>query len=118
MTSMDMKERGMRIRRLRQARGVSALKLSKYMGISRASFNRMELGERDMRCFEAIKIAECLNVHPSQVIGYHPPEMNEEHVYKLAIDLGFEVVTQADGRITISPRLYNFAQAVVSQAHL
>lgn len=113
----DLKNRGMKIRRLRRLNNLTALNVSQYMGISRGSFNRIELGLRDMRCNEAIMMAELFKVHPNFIMGCESPVITEEHVFKIAIDHGFEVARQVDGKIGISPRLVNFAQAVVTQIH-
>ncbi len=118
MNVIDMKARGIRIRRIRVRKNISEAAVSEYMGIARESYRRIEQGKRDLRCAEAIKLAERLKVHPSIIIGYGSPQIQEEHVYKLAIDNGFDIARQLDGRITISPRLVKFAQAVVSQIHV
>lgn len=109
--------RGMLIRRLRVSKKLSALSASLFVGISQGSYCRIESGERDMKCEELLKIAELFEVHASYILGCKAPVIKEEHVYKIAIDHGFEVARQIGGNIGISPRLVNFAQAVVTQIH-
>lgn len=114
---MDVKDRGILIRRLRRLKKISAFRASVFIGISQGSYNRIESGEREMKCNELLKIAELYEVHPNYILGCKSPVIQEEHVYKIAIDHGFEVARQVGGKISISPRLVNFAQAVVTQVH-
>ncbi len=113
MKLLDLTARGCRIARLRKSKYVTETEISEYVGISRVSYRRIEQGKRDMRCFEALKIAEFLNVHPNLIIGFGAPKLQEDKVRKLAVDNGFEVARQFSGRIDISPRLIAFARQVI-----
>lgn len=113
MRTLDLVARGCRIARIRKSKYVTETEISKFVGISRISYRGIENGKRDMRCFEALKIAEYLNVHPNLIIGFGAPKLQEDKVHKLAVDNGFGVPGYY-----ISPRLLSFARQVVDQVHV
>lgn len=117
MKVLGLKERGKRIKEIRESKYVTAMEIVEYIGISRSSYSSIETGKRDMKCCEALKIAEFLNVHPNRILGFSSPRVVEDKVRKAAIDNGFDVARQIDGRIDISPRLIKFAIQVVDQVH-
>jgi len=117
MNTLDLVARGRRIARIRKSKYVTESEICEYVGIARTSYRGIESGKRDMRCFEALKIAEYLNVHPNLIIGFGAPKLQEDKVRKLAVDNGFGVTGHYSGRLDISPRLFSFARQVVDHVH-
>lgn len=107
----SIKRRGLRIRALRTKKYISALEIATYMGMSRSSFNRIENGERDVKCEEIMAIATYLNVHPNKIIGVEAPKLISDKLKRFAINHGFQPTE-------INPRLFNFASTVVQDFHL
>lgn len=107
----EMKLRGARIRQIRREKYVSSRELYEFLGISPSSYVRIEEGRREMRCFEAIKIAEYLNVPVLKILCVEPKPIVSDKVKKMAVNSGFD-------ELEVNRRLHKFAAAVVESLHI
>lgn len=110
MVKPDVKllmRRGDRIRTIRTQKGKSSLDLANYLGISRSSYIRIEDGIRDMRCFEAVLIAEYLNVPILKIMNVQEKPIISDQVKTLALQSGFH-------NWEVGNRFNKFAKAVAS----
>lgn len=65
----EMRRRGATIRALREARGASPQQLANKVGIARPTLANIELGHRGIRPELLPKLADALDVPPSQSCG-------------------------------------------------
>lgn len=103
--------RGLRIRALRIKKYISVLEIATYMDMSRTSFNRIENGERDLKCEEIIAIARYLNVAPTIIMGTQAPKLVSDKLKRFAVNSGFNAGE-------INPRLFDFVNTVVQDFHI
>lgn len=62
---------GGNIRRLREVNGLTQEELARKMGYkSKSTINKIELGINDIPQSKIVKFAECLNVSPSELMGW------------------------------------------------
>ncbi len=59
------------IKRLREEKGYTQEYLGQRIGVNKATINRYETGEIDIKRTIAIKLASVLDVTPSQIMGWH-----------------------------------------------
>lgn len=103
----DLIQKGNNIRYLRASRNKSINEMAEYLGISRSSYVRIEDGVRDMRCFEAVLIAEYLNVPILKIMNVQEKPIISEQVKSLALQSGFH-------NWEVGNRFNKFAEAVAS----
>lgn len=103
-------KRGKQIRAIRLSKHVSATELAEYMNINRSSYVRIESGAREMRCFEAVKIAEFLNVHLFQIMSVQSKPLISTKIRDIALKSGFN-------QWEVGNRFHAFANAVVDSAN-
>ncbi|MCO8088218.1 helix-turn-helix domain-containing protein [Acinetobacter indicus] len=113
----DRMIRGHRIKHLREKKHVTITELANFIPVDRQTYSRIESGVRDVLCGELLRIAEYLNVHISEIVDYRPPRVEPKAVYEIAIDLGFQKRRDEDGRLNVSPMLYDFADRILHTAH-
>lgn len=99
-------QRGKVIREIRESKHVTASELARYINISRKSYERIESGERDMRCFEAMRIATFLNVHLYKILNHAPKPIVSSRTQEIALASGFH-------NWEIGHRFQNFANEIV-----
>ena len=61
---MTGREMGLRLTRLREARGLTTVTLGQKVGLSQAQISRLENGKRGLRSGTLGKLSEALNVPP------------------------------------------------------
>lgn len=73
---------GSRLKALREARGLTLEQVGDYVGVNKATVQRYEIGNIDIKRNVAIKLAECLNTTPSYIMGWTDdpfrPEVEEK----------------------------------------
>ena len=82
-------QRGACIKAIRVSKHISASELARYLNTSRNSYIRIEDGIREMRCFEAIAIAEFLNVHLFKIMDVTPKPIVSSRTREMALESGF-----------------------------
>ncbi|MBD8946245.1 MAG: XRE family transcriptional regulator [Clostridiales bacterium] len=73
---------GDRIRQLREQLELTQEEVGNKIGVTKATVNRYETGEIDIKRTIAIKLAEVLNTTPSYIMGWElgfPSEEKEQH---------------------------------------
>lgn len=60
---------GVRVRTVREARGLTQKELAQRVGITQGALSNYERGKRDMAVSTVIAIAEALDVPVSQIVG-------------------------------------------------
>lgn len=63
-------EIGSRIKALREARGLTLEQVGDFVGVNKATIQRYEIGNIDIKRNVAIKLAECLGTSPSYIMGW------------------------------------------------
>lgn len=63
-------EIGSRIKSLREARGLTLEQVGDFIGVNKATVQRYEIGDIDIKRNVAIKLAECLGTSPSYIMGW------------------------------------------------
>lgn len=61
---------GQRLKQLREAKGFTQEDVGKMIGVTKATINRYETGEIDIKRTIAIKLAEVFNVSPAYIMGW------------------------------------------------
>lgn len=61
---------GSRIKSLREARGLTLEQVGDFIGVNKATVQRYEVGNIDIKRNVAIKLAECLCTSPSYIMGW------------------------------------------------
>lgn len=61
---------GSRIKALREARGLTLEQVGDFVGVNKATIQRYEIGNIDIKRNVAIKLAECLGTSPSYIMGW------------------------------------------------
>lgn len=61
---------GRRIKALREARGLTLEQVGDFIGVNKATIQRYEIGNIDIKRNVAIKLAECLGTSPSYIMGW------------------------------------------------
>lgn len=61
---------GSRIKALREARGLTLEQVGDFIGVNKATVQRYEIGNIDIKRNVAIKLAECLGTSPSYIMGW------------------------------------------------
>ena len=61
---------GSRIKALREARGLTLEQVGDFVGVNKATVQRYEIGNIDIKRNVAIKLAECLGTSPSYIMGW------------------------------------------------
>ena len=61
---------GSRLKELREARGLTLEQVGSYVGVNKATVQRYEIGNIDIKRNVAIKLAECLGTSPSYIMGW------------------------------------------------
>lgn len=61
---------GSRLKALREARGLTLEQVGDYVGVNKATVQRYEIGNIDIKRNVAIKLAECLDTTPSYIMGW------------------------------------------------
>ena len=61
---------GKRIKFLRDSKGLTQEELGKFVGVNKATINRYETGEIDIKRTIAIKLGEALDVSPAIIMGW------------------------------------------------
>lgn len=69
---------GDRIRQLREQLGLTQEEVGNKIGVTKATVNRYETGEIDIKRTIAIKLADVLNSTPSHIMGWEPDPSSEE----------------------------------------
>ena len=69
---------GDRIRQLREQLGLTQEEVGNKIGVTKATVNRYETGEIDIKRTIAIKVADVLNSTPSYIMGWEPDPSLEE----------------------------------------
>lgn len=69
---------GDRIRQLREQLGLTQEEVGNKIGVTKATVNRYETGEIDIKRTIAIKLADVLNSTPSYIMGWEPDPSSEE----------------------------------------
>ena len=69
---------GDRIRQLREQLGLTQEEVGNKIGVTKATVNRYETGEIDIKRTIAIKLADVLNSTPSYIMGWEPDPSLEE----------------------------------------
>lgn len=64
---------GSRIKALREIRGLTLEQVGSYVGVNKATVQRYESGNIDIKRNVAIKLAECLGVSPGYIMGWDEP---------------------------------------------
>lgn len=74
-------EVGLRIRRLREERGMTQDELGRMIGFkSRSSINKIEMGERSLTQSKIKAIADALRVSPLYIMGWDKPLLKPQQV--------------------------------------
>ena len=74
----EMAEIGMRIRDARKMRGLTQTEFGKLIGKSLRAVQLYEKGQTDLSIGLLFDIAKCLEVDPTQLVGYQTPEVKTE----------------------------------------
>ena len=61
---------GNRLKELREARGLTLEQVGAYVGVNKATVQRYEIGNIDIKRNVAIKLAECLGTSPAYIMGW------------------------------------------------
>lgn len=61
---------GSKIKALREARGLTLEQVGSYIGVNKATVQRYEIGNIDIKRNTAIKLAECFGTTPSYIMGW------------------------------------------------
>ena len=61
---------GSRIKALREARGLTLEQVGDFVGVNKATVQRYEIGNIDIKRNVAIKLAECLGTTPAYIMGW------------------------------------------------
>lgn len=61
---------GSRIKALREALGLTLEQVGDFIGVNKATVQRYEIGNIDIKRNVAIKLAECLGTSPSYIMGW------------------------------------------------
>ena len=61
---------GSRIKALREARGLTLEQVGAFVGVNKATVQRYEIGNIDIKRNVAIKLAECLGTTPAYIMGW------------------------------------------------
>lgn len=61
---------GLRLRSLRESKGMTQEEVGKRIGVTKATVNRYETGEIDIKRTIAIKLADILDTTPSYIMGW------------------------------------------------
>lgn len=61
---------GSRIKALREARGLTLEQVGSFVGVNKATIQRYEIGNIDIKRNVAIKLAECFGTSPSYIMGW------------------------------------------------
>lgn len=61
---------GSRLKELREARGLTLEQVGAYIGVNKATVQRYEIGNIDIKRNVAIKLAECLGTSPAYIMGW------------------------------------------------
>lgn len=61
---------GSRLKSLRESRGLTLEQVGAYIGVNKATVQRYEIGNIDIKRNIAIKLAECLGTSPSYIMGW------------------------------------------------
>ncbi len=61
---------GARIKQLRERRGLTLEQVGEYVGVNKATVQRYETGEIDIKRNVAIKLAEVLHAEPAYIMGW------------------------------------------------
>lgn len=61
---------GSRIKALREARGLTLEQVGAFVGVNKATIQRYEIGNIDIKRNVAIKLAECFGTSPSYIMGW------------------------------------------------
>lgn len=61
---------GDRIKRLRELRGLTLEQVGEFVGVNKATVQRYEIGNIDIKRNTALKLAECLGTTPSYIMGW------------------------------------------------
>ena len=71
-------EIGKRIKLLRDSKGFTQEELGKLVGVSKATINRYETGEIDIKRTIAIKLGKALDVSPAIIMGWSDQTLQPE----------------------------------------
>ena len=88
---------GSRVKALREARGLTLEQVGAFIGVNKATVQRYEIGNIDIKRNVAIKLAECLGTSPSYIMGWTDDPL-----------AGVSSATQT----TLSPQLQALADAL------
>lgn len=61
---------GIRLKELREARGLTLEQVGAYVGVNKATVQRYEIGNIDIKRNVAIKLAEVLGTSPAYIMGW------------------------------------------------
>lgn len=61
-------EFGVRLRRIRLARGLTQEELAAQAGFSRSYYTEIETGKRNISLLNIVRLAECLHVPPAELL--------------------------------------------------
>lgn len=61
---------GSRLKALREARGMTLEQVGDFIGVNKATVQRYEIGNIDIKRNIAIKLAECFHVSPAYIMGW------------------------------------------------
>lgn len=61
---------GDRIKQLRELRGLTLEQVGEFVGVNKATVQRYEIGNIDIKRNTALKLAECLGTTPSYIMGW------------------------------------------------
>ena len=61
---------GSRIKALRESHGLTLEQVGDFIGVNKATVQRYEIGNIDIKRNIAIKLAECLGTSPSYIMGW------------------------------------------------
>lgn len=71
-----MMEIGKRLKDLREARGFTLEQGGDFVGVNKATVQRYEIGNIDIKRNVAIKLGECLGVSPAYIMGWTDDPMD------------------------------------------
>lgn len=70
---------GERIKKLRERQGLTLEQVGQYVGVNKATVQRYETGNIDIKRTTAIKLAEILNTTPAFVMGWTDADSSAEY---------------------------------------
>lgn len=97
---------GFRIKQRRENLGLTLEEVGDYIGVNRATVQRYESGNIDIKRNIAIKLSEILKTTPSYIMGWDEPELSS-HTKKIAVGFEKDNTQNEDKRLQEIIHCYN-----------